>query len=326
MIITSGNDAAQKTVVIVGVQRGGTSMVAGAVRELGVNLGKNLGNNHEDPLFLPKDIEAIRTVVAKRNAEFDVWGWKMPHTSEYLAKLAPELRNPFVIVVFRNLLAMAESQMKRSETIFETAFRFSLNRLIQVSSLVPELQCPMMLVNYEKAVAKPRQFVDELNEFLHLNADPSAQERAIEMINPEVGYRRLSAERWRHSVAKAEAFDRELVEYAATRKDHNILRVEGRIQKTAENGFVEFSGLEAKRVFLTMTRDGNPDFVRVIVDVGKGFSGSMAEKVSLYRGGNVITVEAERICGIRVRPEFDGIWSNTRLFRIHSEQAATAAT
>jgi hypothetical protein len=319
VILKPGTDTKEKTVVIVGVQRGGTSMVAGVARELGINLGKNLGNNHEDPEFLSKDLEKIRSVIASRNEKFDVWGWKMPHSSEYLLELLADVRNPFVIVVIRNLLAMAESQMKRSEAKFENAFKFSFSRLVQVASIIPELTCPTLLVNYEEATAKPKKLVDEMSSFLFLNPTAEQTARAIDMINPEVGYRRLSAETWRHSVSKADMFDSgALVETSGHRRDVNLTREDGRLQRTQDRAFIEFSGLSAKKLVLTMVRDSDPTFVRIAVDVGNGYSSNMAEKISLFRGANAITIEAERIAGIHIYPQFDGIWSNTKLFRIYT--------
>jgi hypothetical protein len=319
VILKPGTDTNQKTVVIVGVQRGGTSMVAGVARELGVNLGKNLGNNHEDPEFLSKDLDKIRSVINTRNQAFDTWGWKMPHSSEYLLELLADIRNPFVIVVIRNLLAMAESQMKRSEAKFENAFKFSHNRLTQVASIIPELTCPTLLVNYEEAVSTPKKFVDEISSFLFLNPTAEQTTRALDMINPEVGYRRLSAETWRHSVSKADGFQAgSLVEASAQRRDVNLTREEGRLQRTQDRAFVEFSGLATKKLVLTMVRETDPTFVRIAVDVGSGYSSNMSEKVSLFRGNNAITIEAERIAGIHIYPQFDGIWSNTKLFRVYT--------
>ena len=45
------------------------------------------------------------------------------------------------------------------------------------------------------------------------------------MINPDVGYRRVSAETWRHSVSKTDGFDLgPLVETSAQRRDVNLTR------------------------------------------------------------------------------------------------------
>jgi len=292
-------------------------MVAGVVRELGINLGDNLGNNHEDPEFLSKDLNVIRKAVARRNGQRAVWGWKMPHSSEYLPELAPELRNPHVIIVFRNLLAMAESQMKRSAANFQNAFQFSLNRLNQVASTVGLFECPVMLVDYEKATRKPSAFIDEVSSFLNISPDAEARERAERMVDPETGYRRLSAETWQHTLVKAEHFDFSgFRQVHVKRRDINIVRENGRLQRTADRAIIEFSGISSKKIVLTMVRDSDPTFVRVAVDVGKGYSANMADKVSLYRGGNAITIEAENIRGIHIYPQFDGVVSNTQLFTV----------
>jgi len=318
VILAPGNNQDHKTVVIVGVQRGGTSMVAGVVRELGVNLGNNLGNNHEDPEFLTKDISKIREVIARRNERHEIWGWKMPHSSEYLVDLLPDIRNPHVIVVFRNLLAMAESQLKRSETDFAKAFQFSWSRLNQVASIVGKLSCPLMLVNYEQAISKPEAFIDELCLFLGVSPAAEARTRAEEMINPERGYRRLSSEDWRHTVFKLENFDLAGFDQAAPkRRDINIARVDGRLQRTSDRAIVEFSGLSTSKLVLTMVRDSDPTFARIAVDVGKGYSANMADNISLYRGGNAVVIEAENIRGVHIYPQFDGIWSNTRRFDLY---------
>lgn len=304
--------------MIVGVQRGGTSMVAGVVRELGVNLGNNLGNNHEDPEFLTKDISKLHEVISRRNASHDIWGWKMPHSSEYIADLVPDLRNPHVVIVFRNLLAMAESQLKRSETDFAKAFQFSANRLAQVASIVNKLSCPLMLVNYEQATSKPHAFIDELCAFLDLTPTEEALVRAERMIDPEAGYRRLSSEEWRYTVFKLENFDLSaLTQPPAKRRDINIARVDGRLQRSGDRPIVEFSGLSARKVILTLVRDADPTNIRVAVDVGNGYSANMADNISLYRGGNAIVIEAESIRGLHIYPQFDGIWSNTRHFGLY---------
>jgi hypothetical protein len=296
-------------------------MVAGVVRELGIPLGKNLGINHEDPAFMSIDRQNIRAVISKRNAEYDVWGWKMPHTSEYITEIQGDLRNPFIIVVFRNLIAMAESQMKRSEVTFPGAYKFSFNRLKQVGSIIPDITGPLLAVNYDGAITRPPQFVNEICEFLFLQPDAARRANAEAMINPDVGYRRISREDWRHSVAKTELVDRtSFVAQAPRRRDFNIQNTNGRLERTADTAFVEFVGLQGNRLHISMVRDSMlVDKIRMVVDVGQGFSGTMAERIYLYRGPNVVTIEAaSSIRGVRIFPSFEGPVSNVKLFRIFS--------
>jgi hypothetical protein len=322
MIVKFGEDTVHKTIIVVGVQRGGTSMVAGVIRELGVNLGKNLGNNHEDPQFITKDLDRILELVRLRNEEHDVWGWKMPHTSEYLTKILSKIRNPFVIVVFRNLLGMVESQLKRSQAEMEDAYKFSYNRLVQVGSIVPELKCPLMLVNYEKAAEKPDSFVDEMIEFLHLAVDARMRERAIQMINPAIGYRRASRESWKYSVSKYDPRhekkkDKNLKKH---RENVNIVAKKGRLQKLDDKAsFIEYSDIDGTKFDLFVTLEGKEEKIRVVVNVGSGYSRrNMGENISLFQGRNVVSISADSIKGIRIYPQFDGPWSNTKLFQLFS--------
>ena len=75
----------QKTFIVYGVPRGGTTMVARVVEQLGVPMGKNLPLNYEDQDFnfdkmsdqLKADTalmhQALRRAIRKRNQEYQVW-------------------------------------------------------------------------------------------------------------------------------------------------------------------------------------------------------------------------------------------------------------
>ena len=89
----------QRTVIVLGVPRGGTSMVAKILSVLGVFMGDKLGATYEDPDFfrvmqrfgnMPpwrrkwhflqrrKVLSDIQSLVAQRNVDHEVWGWKFP--------------------------------------------------------------------------------------------------------------------------------------------------------------------------------------------------------------------------------------------------------
>lgn len=315
MIVIQGNNRKQSTIVVVGVQRGGTSMVAGVLRELGVNLGKNLGNNHEDPDFLTKNINEILRAVEKRNSQYDKWGWKMPHSSEYILDILNKLRNPHVVVVFRNLVGIAESQMKRSDASFDDAFNFSANRLFQVVEILPKIRCPLMAVSFESAINDPKKMIDEIISFLNICPNSEQIANAISIVNPEVGYQRLSSESWSYVVSRGKEVDGKYKEIK-NRKLVNIYAENNNLKKEKDDAYVQFDfdrEGELKCVSLKLSRDGNSDSVRILADTGDGFSRNMSEKVVLYKGINQIKISGVNICGIRIMPTFDGIVSNVRL-------------
>src|SRR5437763_817811 len=102
------SQAAEKyTVVILGVPRGGTTMVAGVVQRCGINLGENLPPNLEDPAFAGPPIRAMRKTIAERNEVNDIWGWKYPRAAGYLPHIARETRNLRLIAVWRDAVAIS---------------------------------------------------------------------------------------------------------------------------------------------------------------------------------------------------------------------------
>ncbi|NVJ97121.1 MAG: sulfotransferase [Alphaproteobacteria bacterium] len=191
-LIGSPNHDAPKTVVITGAARGGTSMVAGTVRELGINLGARLGENHEDPQFLPKDLDHIRSIVAKRNEDLDTWGWKMPHSLAYLDEIEADLRNPHIILVWRNVLATALSQVNRSGATIDNALAYSQARLQEMIEQLAKFKSPVLLVNYEQAVRDPEEFVNTLAEYLDVQVTADMKKNCLRFIDPKKGYQQVS--------------------------------------------------------------------------------------------------------------------------------------
>ena len=209
-------------------------------------------------------------------------------------------------------MSVVKTQMKRSSADFVTAMQFSHNRMQQVGALVPQLTCPLMTVNYEEAVANPTQFVNEIISFLQLDAEDDARSRAIEMIDPKIGYRRLSSEHWDWTVHRAETFDpANLQPINLAPKVVNMRPVDGAMLPVdGQKAFFAFYGINRRRVHIAVNRKGDPAQVRLVVDVGNGFSGLMSEWPSLHEGKNIISIESPAIRAIRIFPEFDSGASN----------------
>ena len=112
ILVNPPNTCREKTFVVLGVQRGGTSMVAGVLRAMGVDMG-HAGLNHEDNRFLGADKAALSKVIAERSGERTVWGFKAPETTLQLDYLETALRNPCYICVMRGIPAVVDSFMTR---------------------------------------------------------------------------------------------------------------------------------------------------------------------------------------------------------------------
>lgn len=163
-----------RTYVVIGVMRGGTSMVAGVLRGMGLDLGPQVSEqNHESPLFTRQySREEMRETLVQYNATHDVWGWKFPHAADYLKDIWEDIVNPHLICVFRDPAANARGlQRWGSQNDGLKATNASLQRQQKNLGLARELACPTLFVSYEKAERHKRLFVRELAAWTGLEAD-----------------------------------------------------------------------------------------------------------------------------------------------------------
>jgi hypothetical protein len=132
----------QRTLVVLGAARGGTSMIAGALRLLGVNMGTHLNSSHENRKFrqallgnrsrfgyalMPLNFYSRYCPLLKHyNHRHSIWGIKDPTLNPYLPWLARYWCNPVYILVLRNPIATAESQAAH----FQQPFVKVLNQVL----------------------------------------------------------------------------------------------------------------------------------------------------------------------------------------------------
>lgn len=156
----------RRTYVCFGVARGGTSAVAGIMQRLGLFIGEDLPNNYEDPAFVGKGPPLMRKTIAARNEAYPVWGWKFPSASNYLEALSPDLVNPHLVVVCRDMAATMKAHMRWHKRGLQLAAHDILLQQQRNWFLVERWQVPTLLVSYEKAVLAPEIFVREMADFL----------------------------------------------------------------------------------------------------------------------------------------------------------------
>ena len=185
---------AEKTLIVVGCGRGGTSLVAGAAIILGVPMGADKESvNHEDvelvnaaqgrdvdgrPMNRAADsvIQNLRGLIQGRNESNSVWGWKDPSADLYLEEVSGEVRNPLVVFVNRDMAAIAQSEFNKMQYSIEQAYEQALHRFSRYWSLLQKLQWPTLLVSYERAALDPEALLCEMADFIGLD-EPTKQQR-----------------------------------------------------------------------------------------------------------------------------------------------------
>jgi hypothetical protein len=162
----AATSADHETVIIFGMTRGGTSMVAGAVRGFGYHLGDGLLVNLEDQNFVYQTDEHMKETIARRNQDHALWGWKYPIAVEYLDRLLPFVRNPILIIVTRDVTATASALTRWDDRDASGALSDAIIQGQRNLTLAIRHRLPTLYVSYEKASLDQDLFLTELEEFL----------------------------------------------------------------------------------------------------------------------------------------------------------------
>lgn len=175
--IRAKNHHDQRTAVVVGPPRGGTSMVAGALHHLGVYMGEVTGVAFEESQLSSaienQDRDRVRAIVAERDDEHEVWGWKRPSGFKFLSLIEEEFTNPYYLLVFRDVFGLAlrrDISMPGSFELTKTMHN-SLGAYGRMVDHVETTSQPCLLLSYEKCLYRPDVAVDAMAEFLGLVSD-----------------------------------------------------------------------------------------------------------------------------------------------------------
>jgi hypothetical protein len=174
------------TVMVVGLPRSGTSMVAAVLQAIGVYIGDRIDNAvFEDTEFaaaLAGDSDRLLELIGARNERHRTWGFKRPEAYRRLDQLCRACRNPRVIVTFRDILAIA----LRNNISMQMEPLALLPRLAEESrklvKTVGELSAPCLLVSYEKALQHPGEMVAAIAAFCGVSATVEQVAAAVAVI------------------------------------------------------------------------------------------------------------------------------------------------
>lgn len=189
------------TVPIVGVPRGGTTMVAAVVHALGVDLGpaRDLAEyTFEDRIMRQADLGLQLSYIQQRNREHDVWGWKDPTAVVGMRSLFFALRRPRMIMVFRDMLASIDGEMRFDQAYnvepqrsFGDVAKATLNWWTDNMEFISQTTFPVLLVSYERALQMPETLIQEIGAFIGVAPTHEMMQESLARINTRGGYLRL---------------------------------------------------------------------------------------------------------------------------------------
>jgi hypothetical protein len=189
-----------RTVAVFGPGRGGTSVIAGCQRALGVCMGvAPHPYKHEwSPIVRQAnskiDLPQTHRNIQRMNASFPYWGWKFPSDVFHIEAVAALLRNPGFIIVTRDLTEIALSSLARQDVPFE----ISLQEAAIVSHFIADRigfwPWPILLVPFAEALREPDTLVEILCAFLQISPGERERKQAASFVQPLTrGYRPFDA-------------------------------------------------------------------------------------------------------------------------------------
>ena len=173
-----------RCVMVLGTGRSGTSMVAGALHALGVNMGKefvedknNQWGSFEDREFFEMTREVIKgrgdyaPLIAERE-EQEIWGIKDPALAHTAPALLPMLYDPRIIVVHRSRRDTVNSCMKAYLIGRTEAERWHDELATAVAAALLSYRGPVLDVWFEDILEDPTTAVSKIAEFVLGDIEP----------------------------------------------------------------------------------------------------------------------------------------------------------
>lgn len=185
-----GGIPAQRTLIVTGVARSGTSMVASVLREAGLFLGQFVREVVvEDAQMLEllrtRNMAALRQLIGERNAAFPVWGFKLPNLHAHLRHDEVALfRNPQLILIYRDPVAVAVRGALSEHYNAIDAVAATGTAQDGLLHFMRRTGCPALLLSYEKALIAPHAMIDTLLSFCGLSVPPERRERLLAAVRP----------------------------------------------------------------------------------------------------------------------------------------------
>jgi hypothetical protein len=186
----SSPKATKKTLIVTGIARSGTSLVASLLKEAGVFIGEFMHEVvNEDAQIIEflrsQHIDLLKTLIRQRNTKYPRWGFKAPDLHAFLRYQDLSLfRNPHLIVIYRDPVAVA-IRNALSEHVGELdALVSASNGMHSLAQFVKMANCPLLLLSYEKALTFPNIAIDSLVDFCGLQLDDNTRNRMFLQVQP----------------------------------------------------------------------------------------------------------------------------------------------
>ncbi len=181
---------APKTLIVSGVARSGTSMVSSVLLAAGINMGDNVYDVVQEDAEILAILQSghntlLRGLIEKRNAEHATWGFKIPNLHAYMTvEQIQWFRNPHMILICRDPVAVAVRGALSEHLDEMEGLIASTNALVSVAEFAARVQCPTLLLSYEKAITAPERMLESLMTFCGIEPTEALFEELLRVVLP----------------------------------------------------------------------------------------------------------------------------------------------
>jgi hypothetical protein len=189
-ILNHPSDEPGRTFIVTGLHRSGTSLVASILHQAGVFIGSEFNSAiYEDEeitqVLAAKRLDVLQTIIGQRNATHARWGFKCPMLCETLGPHHLDLFDrPRLIITFRDPVAIA---IRTSLSEYRQPMRTLHDTMIQQAELMDfleKVECPSLLLSYEKALAFPQEIIDAILGFCDIALSAMLRDRLLSLVEP----------------------------------------------------------------------------------------------------------------------------------------------
>ena len=180
----------RKTLIVLGVARGGTSLVAGTLDKLGVFTGKgSVSPVFEDKILAEayenKNYKLAEKIIEDYNTKHDIWSFKRPAGIDYITHLHENVENPIYLIIFKDIFSVAN----RNNISMKMDILQGLNRAMhdyrKILNFLDSTDINGFLFSYEKIMQNKEIFVNTLKTIIGKDKISEVQyQEALEFIEP----------------------------------------------------------------------------------------------------------------------------------------------